>query len=96
MPTMIAALPLYMDAPDMSLPLSQHDMHSKPLALLLQGPVSFRADGRLAIALSNVADVPISVGINAPLGISGAVNLVVPTGDMSLQLLPPPQRARLP
>jgi hypothetical protein len=95
-PTMIAALALYMDAPDMSLPLSQHDLHSKPLAVLLEGPVTFRADGRLALALSNVADVPISVGINAPLGISGAVNLVVPAGDMSLQLVTPPQRARLP
>jgi Big-like domain-containing protein len=94
-PTLVTALELYMDAPDMSLPLAQHDMHSKPLSVLLEGPVTFRPDGRLSLALRNVADVPISVGINA-LGITGAVNLVVPTGEMRLQLLTPPQRGRLP
>jgi hypothetical protein len=95
-PVMVTALDLYMDAPDMSLPLSQHDMHSKRLAVSLEGPVVFRADGRLALELSNTADVPISVGINAPFGISGAVNLVVPKGEMRLQLLTRSQRGSLP
>ena len=95
-PVMVTALDLYMDAPDMSLPLSQHDMHSKRLAVSLEGPVVFRADGRLALELSNTADVPISVGINAPFGISGAVNLVVPRGEMRLQLLTRSQRGSLP
>jgi hypothetical protein len=31
-PKMIVALDLYMDAPDMSIPLSSHDLQSKPLA----------------------------------------------------------------
>jgi hypothetical protein len=95
-PTMVVALDLYMDAPQMSLPLSQHDLHSKPLAVALSGPVVFRSDGRIAIDLRNAADVPISVGISAPFGITGAVTLTVPAGEMHLQLLSPAQRARLP
>jgi hypothetical protein len=95
-PTLVTALDLYMDAPDMSVPLATHDMHSKPLSVQLEGPVTFRPDGRLSLALANVADVPLSVGINAPLGISGTVNLVVPKGDMQLQLLTKPQRGSLP
>jgi hypothetical protein len=85
-PTMVVALDLYMDAPDMSLPLAQHDMHSKPLSVSLEGPLQFQPDGRIAIALSNTQEVPITVGINAPLGISGTVKLVVPVGEMRLRL----------
>jgi hypothetical protein len=95
-PVMVVALDLYMDAPDMSLPLTQHDMRSKPLAVALEGPLQFRPDGRIAIVLRNVADVPISVGIDAPLGISGTVDLIVPAGEMKLQLMSAPQRGGLP
>jgi hypothetical protein len=95
-PTLVVALDLYMDAPDMSLPLAQHDMHSKPLAVSLEGPLTFTPDGRIAIALRNTAEVPITVGINAPLGIQGTVNLVVPAGEMHLQLMSRPQRGSLP
>lgn len=86
-PTMIVALDLYMDAPDMSLPLVQHDLRSKPLSVTLRGPLTFGDDGRIAINLRNVADVPISVGIDAPLGLQGAVNLIVPAGGMRLSLM---------
>jgi hypothetical protein len=95
-PTMIVALELYMDAPDMQLPIAQHDMHSKPLAVALEGPLTFGDDGRVAISLTNVADVPITVGVNAPLGITGALNLVVPKGEMRLELLSRAQRGALP
>ncbi|NVB77564.1 MAG: Ig-like domain-containing protein [Kofleriaceae bacterium] len=95
-PTMVVALDLYMDAPDMSLPLAQHDMHSKPLAVSLEGPLTFRPDGRIAITLHNLADVPIAIGINAPLGITGTVKVVVPAGEMRLQLMSKPARGRLP
>ncbi|HUQ05893.1 MAG TPA: Ig-like domain-containing protein [Kofleriaceae bacterium] len=95
-PMLVAALELYMDAPDMSLPLVQHDMKSKPLSIALEGPLRFGADGRIAIALRNTADVPISVGINAPLGLQGSVNLIVPAGEMRLQLVSPSRRGRLP
>jgi hypothetical protein len=86
-PTMIVALDLYMDAPDMSLPLAQHDMHSKPLSVSLEGPLEFQPDGRIAIGLRNTTEVPITVGINAPFGISGTVKLVVPKGEMRLRLM---------
>jgi hypothetical protein len=91
-PTMVVALDLYMDAPDMALPIAVHDMHSKPLSVLLSGPLTFRPDGRIAIVLGNEADIPITVGIAAPLGLSGTVDLVVPRGEMKLQLLSRPQR----
>jgi hypothetical protein len=86
-PTMVVALDLYMDAPDMALPIGEHDMHSKELSVLLSGPVQFRPDGRIAIELSNQVDVPIAITIAAPLGLAGQVSLVVPAGQMKLQLL---------
>ncbi|HEY5926464.1 MAG TPA: Ig-like domain-containing protein [Kofleriaceae bacterium] len=95
-PVMVVALDLYMDAPDMSLPIAQHDMRSKPLSVSLEGPLAFRPDGRIAITLRNTADVPISVGIDAPLGIKGAVKLIVPKGEMKLQLMSRAQRGSLP
>jgi len=95
-PTLVLALDLYLDAPDMSIPLSSHDLHSKPLSVSLRGPLRFLPDGRIAIAVVNVADVPLSVTINAPLGISGAVKMIVPRGEMKIQLVSPPLRGGLP
>jgi hypothetical protein len=86
-PRIVASLALYMDAPDMSIPLSSHDLHSKPLTVHLEGPVTFLPDGQIRIQLSNMTDVPISVGIDAPLGLSGTVDMVLPRGEMKLQLL---------
>jgi hypothetical protein len=92
-PTLVAQLSLYMDAPDMSLPLSaNHDLHSKPLTVALRGPLTFLPDGRISIALANDADVPVTVNIKAPLGISGSVDMVLPAGQMRLQLVSPPVR----
>lgn len=91
-PTMVVALDVYMDAPDMSVPLSSHDLHSKPLSLLLEGPVTFLPDGRIAIALTNVLEVPVEVNIDAPLGLGGSVQMVLPAGEMKLQLLSRPLR----
>ena len=89
-PTLISALELYMDAPDMSLPLgADHDLHSKAVTMVLEGPLTFLPDGRLVISLSNTADVPITVNIDAPLGIGGSVELVLPRGEMRLQLASP-------
>lgn len=96
-PTLVLALDLYLDAPDLSLPLgTTHDLHSKPLSVGLRGPMRFLPEGRIAIAVTNVADVPINVGINAPLGLSGSIKLVVPRGEMKLQLISPPLRGGLP
>lgn len=92
-PTLVVALSLYMDAPDMSLPLSDHDLHSKPLDLQLEGPLTFTPDGRIEISLENLADVPVTVAIDAPIGIGGDVKMIVPAREMRLQLVSRPVRA---
>jgi hypothetical protein len=88
----VLGLELYMDAPDMSITLSSHDLHSKPLSVTLEGPLQFLPDGRIAITLSNTADLAVEIHIDAPLGIAGSVKLIVPKGEMRLQLLSPAQR----
>lgn len=95
-PTMIVKLDLYMDAPDMSLPLgASHDLHSKTLSATLSGPVTFLPDGRISITVSNTAALPVTVNIDAPLGISGAVKMEVPAHEMKLQLISPVLRGVL-
>ncbi len=91
-PTLVVKLDLYMDAPDMSIPLSSHDLHSKPLSVTLEGPVTFLPDGRISIAVANTAALPVEVKIDAPLGVSGSVKMAVPAGEMKLQLISPPLR----
>ncbi len=91
-PKLVVALDLYMDAPDMTLPLTQHDLHSKPLSVSLEGPVSFLPDGRIAIATSNTADLPVEVTISSSIGEVGRVQMVVPKGEMKLQLVSAPLR----
>jgi hypothetical protein len=94
-PTLVIALQIYLDAPDMALPLLEHDLHSKPLSLVLRGPLRFLPDGQIAITVGNVDDVPIDVHVSAP-GIAGAVNMVIPRGEMKLRLVSPPLRGGLP
>ncbi|HUS31541.1 MAG TPA: hypothetical protein VMZ53_23710, partial [Kofleriaceae bacterium] len=89
-PKIMVALDLYMDAPDMSVTLSSHDLHSKQLSLVLEGPVTFLDDGRISIALSNTADVPVDVSISGPA--SGHVKMSIPKGEMNLQLVSPAPR----
>jgi hypothetical protein len=93
-PTFHTTMNLYMDAPDMAIPFSTHNLHSLPLTATLEGPVQFQADGRIAIALSNTADLPVTVMINGPL--SGSVQMIVPKGEMKLQLVSPAPRGRAP
>ena len=85
-PTLVVALELYLDAPDMTIPLMQHDLHSRPLAVTLRGPLRFTADGRIAIAVTNTADVPVTVNISAT-GLAGSVGMTIPAGEMKLQLV---------
>jgi hypothetical protein len=93
-PKMVVALDLYMDAPDMNVPLSTHDLHSKPLSVTLEGPVRFLPDGRIAIQVSNTEDRPVEVAIVAPppVSIMGTIQMIVPKGEMKLQLVSPPLR----
>jgi hypothetical protein len=90
-PTLVASLELYMDAPDMSLPLATDDLHSKPLSVVLTGPMTFEPDGRIAIELTNTADIAIDVNINAVIA-TGAVHMKLPAGEMKLELLSRPPR----
>ena len=92
-PTMVVQLELYMDAADMSLTLGTgHDLHSKQLSVVLEGPLTFLADGRIAITLANTADLPVVVNLSPPLLGAGAVNMIVPKGEMKLSLVSPAQR----
>jgi len=95
-PSMMVKLDLYMDAPDMSVPLSSHDLHSKPLSLALKGPVTFTPDGRMSISVANLADVPIVINLTTTGFISSTVTLKLPAGQMKLQLLSAPLRGALP
>jgi len=89
-PKMVAQLELYMDAPDMSIVLSSHDLHSKPLSVSLEGPLTFQDNGQIAIALTNTADLTVDVAISGP--ISGHVTMIIPKGEMHLQLVSPAPR----
>lgn len=92
-PTMVVQLDLYMDAADMAPALGTgHDLHSKPLSAKLEGPLTFLADGRIAISLSNTEDLPVTVNLTPPLIGDGAIQMIVPKGEMKLQLLSPAQR----
>jgi methionine-rich copper-binding protein CopC len=95
-PKMMVKLDLYMDAPDMSITLSSHDLHSKPISLLLKGPVTFTADGRMSIAVANIADVPIAINITTTGFINSTVTLALPVGQMKLHFLSAPLRGALP
>jgi len=95
-PTLVLALELYLDDHDLSLPLSaSHDLHSKPLSVLLRGPMQFLPDGRIALALVNVAELPITVNISLGLKL-GSIKMLIPRGEMKVQLVSPPLRGGLP
>jgi len=91
-PTFVATLALYLDAPDMRIGFGfGHDLHATPLSIAVRGPLRFLPDGRIAIAVVNVADVPIDVGIQGS-NLSGAVHMLLPLGGLKLQLVSPPLR----
>jgi hypothetical protein len=97
-PTLVVSLELYLDAPDMILPLLTHDVRSKPLSVILRGPLRFLPDGRIAIAAGNLGDVPITVNIDSPTdpAVTGSIQMLVPRGEMRIQLVSPPLRGVLP
>jgi Big-like domain-containing protein len=91
-PIFVATLDLYLDAPDLQIALIDHDLHAKPLSIAVRGPLRFLPDGRIAIAVANVADVPIDVNL-LQLGTTvGAVHMLMPLGGLKLQLVSPPLR----
>ncbi len=90
-PTFVATLALYLDAPDLQLVFADHDLHGKPLSIAVRGPLRFLRDGRIAIAVANVAEVPIDVNIQGN-NRTGAIHMLVPVGGLKLQLVSPPLR----
>jgi hypothetical protein len=96
-PTLVASLDIYLDAPDLSLPAFDHDVHSKPLSVNLRGPLRFLPDGRIAISVSNTSDVPITINVvgQGNSNLSGSIGMLVPQGEMKLQLVSPPLRGGL-
>jgi hypothetical protein len=93
---LMVALSLYLDAPDLSITLSTHDLHSKPISLVLEGPVTFLPDGRISIAASNTADVPITINTDTDLAGSSKINLLMSAGNMGLQIVSKPLRGAPP
>jgi hypothetical protein len=92
-PTFVATLDLYLDAPDTRIGLGFDDgLHSNQLKIAVRGPLRFLRDGRIAIAVANVADVPVNVDLLLLGNSVGAVHMMVPAGGLKLQLVSPPLR----
>ncbi|MFZ5444394.1 MAG: Ig-like domain-containing protein [Myxococcota bacterium] len=81
---------IYLDAPDLSILAGTvpHDLSSKELDVTLKGPVTFRADGRMDVALRNTEDVTLTVNISALL-IPGRIEMTIPAGQMRITLAGP-------
>ena len=95
-PTLVLNLELYLDAQDLDIPipLASHDLHSRALHnVTLRGPMRFLPDGRIAIAVANTADIGVNVTIS--LGLTGTIKMIVPRGELKLQLVSPPLRGGL-
>ncbi|MBK7862652.1 MAG: Ig-like domain-containing protein [Archangiaceae bacterium] len=92
-PVFVIRQSIYLDAPDLSIAggLASHDLQSKPLDVVLKGPVTFLPDGRMRVAMANLADVPLSVNIRA-LGLSGGIQMRIPKGEMHLTVVGDPLR----
>lgn len=98
MPTMVVALDIYLDAPDLSFgSLLNHDLHSKPISLTLRGPLRFLPDGRISITVASTAEIPLSVHLTQPgTGAEQAsVDMIMPMGELKLQLVSPALRGGL-
>lgn len=59
----------------------------------LKGPVTFRPDGRMNVALRSTADVTLQVNISA-LFLPGNIDLLIPAGEMRVTLAGPLLRRR--
>ncbi|MFZ5601378.1 MAG: hypothetical protein ACOY7J_02910, partial [Pseudomonadota bacterium] len=94
-PQFVAQLNLYMDAPDMAIlgGIVSHNLHSSPLSVVIKGPVTFLADGRILIEPASVDPINLTVNISA-LGIPGNINLRIPGGGMQLRLIGSPLKGR--
>lgn len=89
-PRFSATLAVYMDAPDM--PISNfgltHDLRSKQATFIIEGPVSFSADGRIRIDASNVEDIVLDITLEHQTlpNTQGFVTMAIPAGALQLRL----------
>jgi hypothetical protein len=84
---------VWLDAPSLVIAggLVSHDLQSKPLEIVLKGPLTFTPDGRMHVALQNAVEVSMTIGIKA-LGLSGAIEMRIPQHEMKLTVVGPPLR----
>jgi hypothetical protein len=80
---------LYLDAPDLTIPSATHDQKSKPMSATLKGPITFRPDGRMQVALRNVEDVSLQTNIEVPVLGKGNIDMKIPAGEMRVTLVGP-------
>ena len=87
---------VYFDNPDISIQvpnisekLASEDLHSKELAVTLKGPVTFRPDGKLEVALRSTADVIVRANLTAITSTKGTIDLKIPAGEMRITLAGP-------
>jgi hypothetical protein len=85
-PQFVVVQDVYFDAPDLAVPVGTHDLHSKPLHVTLKGPVTFRKDGRMDVALRNTTDVSLRVNLTAAALLTGYIDLLIPAGEMRVTL----------
>jgi hypothetical protein len=92
-PTFVATLQLYLDAPNTATAVFgiAQNLHALPLSLAVRGPLRFLPDGRIAIAATNVAGIQIDVDFQAGAAF-GVVHMLLPSGELKLQLVSPPLR----
>jgi hypothetical protein len=86
--TFSTELNVYFDAPGLKpLGIGTTNLHSLPLILNLIGPVTFLADGRMEVQLSNIDPINIDVDIDI-FGVGAAGILIfIKDGDLSLNLV---------
>lgn len=93
-------LDIYMDNPFMSVLGGSvaHNLHSYPIEVELQGPLTFLEDGRMNIELSNLNQIRLDVEMDLDmpilewLGKIAGMTLAIEPGEMSLQQLSQPMK----
>lgn len=86
--TFTTSLEVYLDAPELKpLGFGSTNLHSLPLTMNLTGPVTFLADGRMEVQLTNIDPVDIDVEITIFGTGAAGVQLVIDTGALSLNLV---------
>jgi hypothetical protein len=90
-PVFVMRQSVSLDAPDLKIlgGVVTHDLKSKPLDILFKGPVTFRSDGRINVALRNVEDVNLSVSLSAVSFSAATIYMRIPAGEMHVTLAGP-------